>query len=125
MARTKSDLFKINGKDMFAPDMDVDMSFEDIDSADTGRDEAGKMHRVVVRYKVGTWSFVYTAITEEEYHYMESLFPDTGTFTFPHPGRLDTNTPVETECYRSKYSITWKNARTGKWRNYKFNIIET
>jgi hypothetical protein len=125
MARTKSSLFKINGVTMFAPDMDVDMSFEDIDSADTGRDEAGVMHRVVVRYKVGTWSFVYSSVTEEEYNYMESLFPDDGTFTFTHPDRKDSSKSVTSECYRSKYSITWKNARTGKWRNYKFNIIET
>ena len=29
-----------------------------------------------------------------------------------------------TTCYRSKYGITWHNARTGQWRNYKFSIIE-
>ena len=38
---------------MLAPDEGVEMSFEDLDSADAGRDEAGYMHRSVVRYKVG------------------------------------------------------------------------
>lgn len=124
MGRTKSDLFKINGKPMFAPDEEMGFSFEDIDSPDTGRDETGTMHRTVVRYKVGTWSFEYSSISEEDYQYLESLFPDSGNFTFTHPDRRDANKVVNSTCYRSKYSISWKNAKTGEWRNYKFNIIE-
>lgn len=124
MSRVSTDLFKINGRNMFAPDEDMELSFEDIDSADTGRDETGTMHRIVVRYKVGHWSFNYASVTDDEYEHMESLFPDEGTFQFTHPGRRSTDTPVTTECYRSKYSITWKCSRTGKWRNYSFNIIE-
>jgi hypothetical protein len=27
-------------------------------------------------------------------------------------------------CYRSKYSLAWRNAKTGMWNNYKFSIIE-
>ena len=124
MGRVASDLFKINGVSMFAPDEDVDMSYEDIDSADAGRDEAGKMHRVVVRYKVGKWSFSYAVMSDADYRTMEALFPDEGTFQFTHPSRLNASVPEVTECYRSKYSITWRNSRLGKWINYKFNIIE-
>lgn len=122
--RTKTDLFKVNGNPMFAPDADMDFSFEDIDSADTGRDETGTMHRIVVKYKVGTWSFNYSGVTEEEYNYMESLFPDEGTFEFTHPSRHNSDELETTTCYRSKYSISWRHARKGQWRNYKFNIIE-
>ena len=122
--RVQSDIFKVNNVSMFAPDEDIDMSYEDIDSADTGRDETGTMHRIVVRYKVGKWSFNYKTIDEDDFIAMEDLFPDEGTFMFTHPSRRDPNTPETTECYRSKYSITWKNARKHIWRNYKFNIIE-
>ena len=124
MARVKTDLFKINGRPMFAPDADIDFSYEDLDDADSGRDESGYMHRIVVRYKVMTSSFVFSFISEEDMKYMESLFPDEPDFDFTHPSRLDPDTAVTTRCYRSKYGISWHNARTGLWRNYKFNIIE-
>lgn len=124
MARVKTDLFKINGVPMFAPDADIDFSYEDLDDADSGRDESGYMHRIVVRYKVMTGSFVFSFISEEDMKYMESLFPDEPDFEFTRPSRLDPDTPVTTRCYRSKYGISWHNARTGLWRNYKFNIIE-
>lgn len=122
--RVKSDLFTINGKPFLAPDANVSMSYEDIDGEESGRDEAGYMHRVVVRYKVGTWSFEFSHLTEEDKQYMESLFPDAPDFEFGHPSRLDATVQEVTTCYRSKYSISWYNARMGQWRNYKFNIIE-
>lgn len=124
MSRTKTDLFKINGKPMFAPDSNVDFSYEDLDDSDSGRDESGYMHRIVVRYKVMTGSFVFSYISDEDMQYMESLFPDEPDFDFTRPSRLDPNTPVTTRCYRTKYGISWRNAKTGDWRNYKFNIVE-
>lgn len=122
--RATTDKFKINGAPMLAPDADVGFSYEDLDSADSGRDEGGFMHRIPVRYKVGSWSFPYANLTEEEKAYMESLFPDTPTFEFTHPDRLDASKSVVSTCYRSKYSISWYNATLGVWRNYNFNIIE-
>ena len=61
--RSYTNLFLINGKQMFAPDEDVGVSYSDLDADDSGRDESGYMHRIVVRYKVGTWSFEYATIT--------------------------------------------------------------
>ena len=40
--RTKTDLFKVNGNPMFAPDADMDFSFEDIDSDHTIMASFGK-----------------------------------------------------------------------------------
>ena len=124
MGKSFTSLFTVNGHPIFAPDDDVAMSYEDIDASDSGRDESGVMHRIVVRYKVGTWSFEYAYITEAEKQYMEALFPDAPDFQFGHPSRK--NAAIQETCtaYRSKYSISWKNASTGLWRNYKFNIIE-
>lgn len=121
---TKTDLFMIDGKPMFAPDGDMGFSFEDLDGSDSGRDEAGVMHRVVVRRGVGTWSFTYSNITDEELAYMESLFAGKAQFTFTHPKLGNCGAAVQTTAYRSKFSLNWKNARTKTWRNYKFNIIE-
>ena len=122
--RKKSAQFAVNGKAMLAPDEEVSVSYEDLDAADSGRDQAGYMHRIVARYKVGSWGFSYASLTEEEKQYMESLFPDSATFAFTHPSRLDASVSQTTTCYRSKYGISWKNARTGLWSGYSFHIIE-
>lgn len=122
--RAKTELFLINGQPMLVPDAEVGVSYEDLDSSDSGRDESGVMHRIPVRYKVGSWSFTYSHLTEEEKQYMESLFPDAADFTFTHPDRLDSSVTVSCKAYRSKYGISWRNAKTGLWSNYSFNIIE-
>ena len=122
--RAKTELFKINGVPMLVPDQEVSSSYEDLDAADSGRDESGFMHRTVVRFKVGNWKFEYSHLTEEEKQYMENLFPDDATFQFQHPSRKDASKAETTECYRSKFGISWKNARTGLWSGYSFSIIE-
>ena len=122
--RAKTELFLINGQPMLVPDAEVGVSYEDLDSSDSGRDESGVMHRIPVRYKVSSWSFTYSHLTEEEKQYMESLFPDAADFTFTHPDRLDSSVAVSCKAYRSKYGISWRNAKTGLWSNYSFNIIE-
>lgn len=122
--RAKTDFFKINGKPMLAPDAEVATNYEDLDASDSGRDESGVMHRSVVRYKVGSWKFEYSNLTEEEKKYMEGLFPDAPSFQFTHPSRKDASTPVTSKCYRSKYGISWRNARTGLWSGYSFSVIE-
>lgn len=121
--RSTTELFQINGKPFLAPDEEVEVSYEDIDAASAGRDQAGFMHRIPVRKKVASWNFVYDTLTDEEKNYMESLFGDSATFTFTHPGRSGEGAQ-QTLCYRSKYSLTWKNARLGLWRNYSFTVIE-
>lgn len=122
--RACTNLFQINGKPMLVPDSDVSVSYNDLDSSDSGRDESGVMHRVPVRFKVGTWAFSYSYLSEEEKQYMESLFPDAASFEFTHPDRVDSSILTTTQAYRSKYSISWKNAITGTWSGYGFNIIE-
>ena len=121
--RATTEIFKINDVPILVPDGEIGLSYEDLDSADSGRDESGVMHRIPVRYKVPVWSFTYSHLTEQERQYMESLFPDSPDFAFTHPARGDSSAAEVTRCYRSKYSISWKNARTGLWSNYGFQII--
>ena len=121
--RGTTQLFQINGKPMLIPDAEVSVSYEDIDAADAGRDESGFMHRVPVRYKVASWNFSYDQVTEEEKRYMEDLFPDSGDFLFTHPDRKDAGVSREDRCYRSKYTISWRDAARGVWKGYSFSII--
>lgn len=123
MARATFDQFLINGKPMFAPDADIVFSYDDLDDEDSGRDEAGVMHRIVILYKVMSGAFEFCHLSEADYVYMESLFPDEPDFLFTHPSRKDPSELVTTRCYRSRYGISWHNAKLKEYRNYKFNII--
>ena len=119
-----TELYKIDGKPVVAPDADVKMSFEDLDSAQSGRDEAGYMHRIPVRKAVGVWEFCYSHLTRQEYAYMMSVLPTGGSFRFTHPSRGDSSLPEETQAYISKYGVTWHSAKTDSYRNLTFSIIE-
>lgn len=121
--RQTTNLFLINGRPMLVPDGEVSVSYEDLDGAEAGRDEMGFMHRVMVRSKVPAWDFSYSYLTEQEKTYMESLFGDDATFAFTFPNRLFADTSETATCYRSKYGISWKNAKTGLWSGYSFRII--
>ena len=121
---TLTGLYKIDEKSMLAPDAGVEMSFEDLDSADAGRDEAGFMHRGLVRSKVGVWNFVYSHLTGQEYAYMLSILPKGGTFTFTYPDPLDPTVAKSCTAYLSGFGITWHSAKTNSYRNLKFSIIE-
>lgn len=121
--RSVTDLFQVNGKPMLVPDAEVSVGYEDIDGADAGRDQAGFMHRSMLRCKVPSWNFSYSGLTEEEKRYMEELFGQEATFQFTHPSRMDAAQAEQTQCYRSKYTICWKNAKSGLWSNYGFTVI--
>jgi hypothetical protein len=72
---TLTNLFQIDGKSLYAPDCDIEPSYSDLDSSDSGRDEAGYMHREVVREKVSTWPIAYSCLTDDEYKYTISVHP--------------------------------------------------
>lgn len=122
--RKTTNHFTVNGKPLLAPDAEVAVTYTDLDAEDSGRDASGVMHRIPLRYKVGSWDFSYSLLTEEEKQYMESLFPDAATFVFGHPGRHDAGQQEQTVCYRSKYGISWRDVRTGLWSGYSFSIVE-
>lgn len=114
--------YQIDKNPMLVPDAGVEINFSDLDGEDSGRDEAGFMHRTVLRERVRTWSFSYAVLTAEEYRYLDSLFRGRSTFTFAFRG-LDGH-PEECQAYCSKGSITLYNRRQGLYKNMKFNIIE-
>lgn len=111
----------INGKPILAPDSDMQMEMNDLDSDESGRDEGGFMHRIVLRKDVKKWGLSYSFVTQEEYKYMESLFKNS---EFDVEYRDVGGYPAKCRCYRSNHSILVRNARTGLFKNYNFSIIE-
>ena len=122
--RKLTNLFLVDGLSILAPDADMEITMEDIDAADSGRDESAVMHRIVVRRGVRKWTFSYEHLTQEEYSYMESLFAGKDTFRFSHPSTTGNPGQAVTTAYRSKHGILWHSAATGQYRNYRFSIIE-
>ena len=122
--RTKVDFYQVDGVPMLVPDDEPEFSFADLDASDSGRDESGVMHRLMIREKVGTWSFSYSHLSDEDLAYLRGLFVGKVQFTFTHPVFGDSNATETCTAYMGQYSATWKNQRTGQWRNFKFNIIQ-
>lgn len=114
--------FLIDGQPILAPDEDVTISYEDLDSEESGRDEGGYMHRIVLREGVKKIPLSYAFLNREEYLYMESLFR--GKPSFQVECRDEHGTPMQFTAYRSKHSITISNVKTGTRKNYNFSIIE-
>lgn len=112
----------IDGQPILAPDADITISYEDLDSSESGRDESGFMHRVVLRTGVRKIPLQYASLTQAEYRYMESLFQ--GKADFQVDCRDVDGSPLSFRAYRSKHNITIFNVRAGVFKNYTFSIIE-
>lgn len=112
---------QIDKKPILIPDEDVQVEFSDLDGEDSGRDESGFMHRIVLRHNVRTWALSYGVLNKEEYRYMESLFAGKDRFWVDF---LDEEGKIaRCMAYRTKHSLTVHNARKGIYKNYQFSII--
>lgn len=114
--------YTVDGRPLLAPDMNVNITENDLDSNASGRDEMGNMHRIILRSGVKTWEFVYTVLDAEDYLYLQSLFKGKADFDFAY--RNPDGSVSKTKAYSSKRSITLRDYATGGYKNLKFNIIE-
>ena len=112
----------IDGRPVLVPDADLSISYEDLDSEESGRDESGVMHRIVLREGVKKMALTYANLNREEYRYMESLFR--GKQEFRVDCRDEDGNPLSFVAYRSKHNISVFNAKAGIYKNYNFSIIE-
>jgi hypothetical protein len=110
-------LYAINDKAMLVPDGGVEMQFSDLDSGESGRDESGFMHRMVLRSRVRTWGFTYEVLTAEEKAYLESLIAGKATFRFQNEG-------APCEAYCAKQEVRLYSRTHGLYKGWKFSIIE-
>ena len=114
--------YSIDGKALLAPDLNVNITENDLDSEASGRDESGFMHRHIIRSGIKTFEFVYAVLDAEDYMYLQSLFAGKSSFEFKY--RKPNGSVASTRAYSSKRSITLRDYATGEYKNFKFNIIE-
>lgn len=114
--------FKIDGTSVVAPDAEVEMSRKDIESADSGKDESGVLHRFLLRTGVRAWKFNYSHLTKAEYQYMENLLSGKASFAFSFP--KENGATGSCTAYCPSTSVAIYNIRTGMYSSYSFEIIE-
>ena len=112
----------IDGEPILTPDEDLEMEYNDLDSAESGRDESGVMHRILLRPGVRKLTLHYGSLTREEYRYMAGLFAGKADFAVTY--RDHDGYPASFRAYHSNHAITLRNARTGLYKDCKFAIIE-
>ena len=114
--------FLIDSQPILLTDAGVQINLEDLDSSESGRDESGVMHRIVLREKVRKYSLPYETLSKDEYMYMLSLFA--GKPTFEVTKREPDGQIVKFTAYCSKVGISLFNKRTGEYKSMTLNIIE-
>lgn len=113
----------IDGRPVVAPDAGLEMQMTDLDTQESGRDESGFMHRVILRKDVRTFILQYAFLTLEEYQYMKKLIcPAGGTFTLSF--RDEWGKQATTKAYCSNHTVSVQDGKKGLYRNLKFHIIE-
>lgn len=114
--------FLIGGAPVLLPDAGVELQFTDLDSADSGRDEAGFMHRIVLRRGVRTWTLGYSLLTKEEYAYMQRLLLGSDTFLLTYEN--EQGQTAQTTAYCSNHALSLFDRERGVYRELKCTVIE-
>lgn len=122
MKRAYDDFHKIDGSPMLTPDIDVEITHEDVVAGDSGFDQGGFYHRMVIRYNKRSWKFKYAVLTKEEFVYLRSLMKEKNSFAFSFLNELD---EVETvQAYSKPVTVAYQSKRSGLYKNLTLEIIE-
>lgn len=106
---------------MLAPDEGVNFTCSDL-VAESARDEAGFLHRVILRHDVRSWEFSYAVLTEAEYQYISNLLKGKSDFLFEI---IDSDGAAERiKCYCEKKTASFYSKRRGLYKNLKFAVVE-
>lgn len=123
MKRAYDHFHQIDGAPMLVPDVDVEITYTDIESDASGYDEAHFYHKIVARFNVRTWKFKYSVLTKDEFVYMRSLFKDKASFKFTVLNEQDQLETVTAIC--KPISISYQSKRSGLYKNLNLEIIES
>ena len=112
----------IDDEPMLNPDVDVEVTYEDQESASSGFDESGFYHRCIVRYDKRTWRFKYSYLTEEEFIYLRNLVKGKNEFTFSFVNECKETEHIK--AYAKPLSVVYRSRHSGLYKNLTIEIIE-
>jgi len=107
---------------MLTSDIDVEMTYEDVEDGNSGFDAAGFYHRIVARFNRRTWKFKYAVLTREEFVYLHSLIKEKERFLFSFMN--DNDEMEEISAYANPVSVVYQSKRSGLYKNLTLEIIE-
>ncbi len=122
MKRAFDEFHLIDGSPMLTPDIDVEITHEDVTASDSGFDQAGFYHRMVIRYNKRSWKFKYAVLTKEEFVYLRSLMKEKENFAFSFLNELDEEETVQ--AYSKPVTVAYQSKRSGLYKNLTLEIIE-
>ena len=107
---------------MLTPDIDVEITYEDIEYSDSGYDQSGFYHRMVHRFNKRTWRFKYAVLTADEFVYLRSLVKNKATFSFSFHNEEGGAETVQ--AYSRPITVAYQSKRSGLYKNLTLEIIE-
>lgn len=119
-----TDLLQIDDDPLPVPTQQMELSYKDIVSSDSGRDEAGVMHREVLRYHVMTCKLTWDLLNDETYDYILRRIAGKETFRFRHPRIGSSKETVEDICYAEAFDISLNDPKKERWRGLQLNIYQ-
>lgn len=123
----KTNLLQIDGKPLPEPTEPAEIGFADVESKDSGYDESGVYHRLVMRYGVLSCALTYGYLTNEECAYLLELLQNKDTFQFTCPISSNSKEVTKTitrTCYCSNRSAALQRLKNGAWRDMTLKIQE-
>ena len=116
--------YMIENTPVVVPNAGVQLRVSDIEAEESGRDESGYLHRVVLRAGLGTWVLRYRDMSQEEYAYMMALLPGAGSFLFTHPDKADPARSNVSRCCITDVQAGSHDALSGKSRELKITVTQ-
>ena len=122
-----TDLLKIDGEPMPEPTEAADIQFSDVESSDSGADEAGVYHREVLRFGVLSCTLTYGYLNNADCAYLLGLLQNKTTFQFTCPvasSATDVTQTITRTCYCANYGAALQRLKAGVWRDMELQIQE-
>lgn len=123
MRRAYDNFHLIDDSPMLMPDVDIEVTYTDVETDGSGYDASGFYHRMVSRFNVRTWKFKYSVLTKEEFVYLRSLYANKQSFQFTLLNELDQRETVTARC--KPISVAYQSKRSGLYKNLNLEIIES
>lgn len=123
----RTSLLQIDGQPLPEPTAAADVRFSDVESDDSGADEAGVYHREVLRFGVLSCTLTYGYLTNEDCAYLLGLLQNKTTFQFTCPVASSADNVTQTvtrTCYCSNYGAALQRLKAGVWRDMELQIQE-
>lgn len=127
MVLQRTTMLQIDGQPMPVPTETADIQYTDVESEDSGADEAGVYHREVLRFGVLSCTLTYGYLDNEDCAYLLGLLQGKTTFAFTCPvasGVADVTQTTTRTCYCANYGAALQRLKAGVWRDMTLQIRE-